>query len=60
MELADYVLEAFDPDEIPVGGRLVDSGADAVEALLADGIESAMNRFNGLSALDSSETRSET
>ena len=27
--LADYVLEAFDPEEVPVSERLVQSGADA-------------------------------
>jgi PTH1 family peptidyl-tRNA hydrolase len=60
MELADYVLEAFDPDEIPVSERLVQTGADAVEALLADGIESAMNRFNGLSVAGSTAEGADT
>jgi len=60
MELADYVLEAFDPEEVPVSERLVQTGADAVETLLSEGIESAMNRFNGLSVLESNEASTET
>ena len=49
-ELADYVLADFDPEERPVVERLVVLGADAVEAVLAEGMESARGRFHGLRA----------
>jgi PTH1 family peptidyl-tRNA hydrolase len=51
-DLADYVLEAFEADEVSIAERLVQAGADAVETLLGEGIETAMNRFNGLSVAD--------
>ena len=46
-ELADYVLEPFAEDEEPIVEALVTLGADAVGAVLDDGMELAMNRFNG-------------
>ena len=52
--LADYVLEDFDPEELPLVDRLIDLAADAVYAALADGIPDAMNRFNGRSVEDGS------
>jgi len=45
--LEDYVLEPFDDDERARADELVELGADAVEAILADGLARAMNRFNG-------------
>jgi PTH1 family peptidyl-tRNA hydrolase len=45
-ELADYVLQPFEPDEEPVAAGLVVLGADAVEAVLRDGLEAAMNAYN--------------
>jgi PTH1 family peptidyl-tRNA hydrolase len=42
--VADYVLSAFDADEDV--GELVTRSADAVEALLAEGLVSAQQRFN--------------
>jgi PTH1 family peptidyl-tRNA hydrolase len=53
-ELADYVLAEFEADEEPVAEALVALGADAVEAVLQDGIPEAMNRFNGRTALKES------
>jgi PTH1 family peptidyl-tRNA hydrolase len=47
-DLADYVLENFTADELPVAEALADLAAEAVENVLADGLEAAMNRFNGL------------
>lgn len=49
-ELADYVLDEFEPEEVPVAEALVSLGADAVEVLLRDGLETAMRSFNGKSA----------
>jgi len=46
-ELAEYVLEPFAEDEKPTVEALVQLGADAVEVILASGMELAMNRFNG-------------
>jgi peptidyl-tRNA hydrolase, PTH1 family len=42
--VADYVLSPFAPDEDPV--ELVARSADAVEALLTDGLEATQQRFN--------------
>lgn len=46
-ELADYVLDAFAEDERPTAQALAAAGADAVEAVLREGIASAMNLWNG-------------
>lgn len=48
-DLADYVLEPFEAQERAVADRLVELGADAVEAILRDGPLAAMGRFNGCS-----------
>ena len=45
---ADFVLEDFLPEEEEAVRALVARGADAVEALLEEGLEAAMNRFNGM------------
>ena len=49
-DLADYVLRPFAPEEIPVVAPMIELGAEAVDAVLAQGIEAAMNAFNGRSA----------
>jgi len=46
MDLAEYVLREFDPEERGRVPDLVSLGADAVVCVVDDGIESAMNRFN--------------
>jgi PTH1 family peptidyl-tRNA hydrolase len=51
-ELADYVLERFEPEEQPIVDDLVELGADAVEVSLEQGLQAAMNRFNGQSVVD--------
>lgn len=43
---ADYVLRDFSAAERKELGYLVDRAADAVEALLSDGLEAAQNAFN--------------
>jgi PTH1 family peptidyl-tRNA hydrolase len=48
-DLADYVLAPFHPDERPVLATMVDLAADAVEAVLKDGVEAAQRVFNGVS-----------
>ena len=47
MDPADYVLQNFTPDEEAVFGPLRERAAGAIESWLSDGIEVAMNRFNG-------------
>ena len=46
MDLADWVLSGFSPDERPTMRDAVPRAADAVEAVLTLGLEEAMNRFN--------------
>lgn len=46
-DLADYVLDGFLPDERPVVATMVELGADAVEAVLRDGVETAQRSYNG-------------
>jgi PTH1 family peptidyl-tRNA hydrolase len=45
---AGHVLATFGPDERDLATEMVAVGADAVEAWLRDGIDEAMNVFNGL------------
>jgi PTH1 family peptidyl-tRNA hydrolase len=45
---ADYVLKRFSAVEGKELDFVVDLAADATEALLADGLESAQNRFHAL------------
>jgi len=46
-ELADYVLSDFALAERELADALVELAADAVECVLEEGLETAMNRFNG-------------
>jgi peptidyl-tRNA hydrolase, PTH1 family len=45
-DLAEYVLSDFPPEEVLVVQEAVGAAADAVESLLREGAEVAMNRFN--------------
>lgn len=45
-DLADYVLSAFDPDEIETIRAATLRAADAAEMFVAEGIERVMNTFN--------------
>jgi PTH1 family peptidyl-tRNA hydrolase len=45
-ELADYVLSEFPQEDVLVVQEMVGTAADAVECLLEEGTEAAMNRFN--------------
>jgi len=47
-DLADYVLEPFLEEERATAAALVELATQAVEAWLRDGLDSAMNRFNGV------------
>jgi PTH1 family peptidyl-tRNA hydrolase len=43
---ADYVLEPFSDDERPVVDEVIDRAADAALTFVAEGVVTAMNRFN--------------
>jgi PTH1 family peptidyl-tRNA hydrolase len=45
-EIVDYVLGDFPPEEADIIQTSVISVAEAVECILTDGLEAAMNRFN--------------
>jgi PTH1 family peptidyl-tRNA hydrolase len=45
-EIVDYVLGDFPPDEEDIIKTAVANVAEAVECILTDGLEAAMNRFN--------------
>lgn len=46
VDVADYVLEPMTPDELQEFEEPIQRASDAVECIIADGIEGAMNRFN--------------
>ena len=46
-EVVDFVLSPFGADELEVVEEVVARAADACEVWLTDGIEAAMNQFNG-------------
>ena len=46
-EITDYVLDRFEKAEAAVMEKVLDRAADQAECWVADGIEMAMNRFNG-------------
>jgi PTH1 family peptidyl-tRNA hydrolase len=47
-ETVDHVLSTFGRDEEELADEAIATAADAVERWLAEGIEAAMNAFNGL------------
>jgi peptidyl-tRNA hydrolase, PTH1 family len=47
-EAASHVLATFRPDERELATEMVALGADAAERWLRDGIDEAMNAFNGI------------
>ncbi|MFA7424089.1 MAG: aminoacyl-tRNA hydrolase [Desulfosarcinaceae bacterium] len=46
IEVVDYVLGVFEPDEARALDALIDNACEAVRTVLTDGIRTAMNRFN--------------
>jgi PTH1 family peptidyl-tRNA hydrolase len=60
-DLAEYVLDSFPREDAKVVEEVVSRAADAVECILREGAEAAMNRFNGPPpACDTSGGRTET
>jgi peptidyl-tRNA hydrolase, PTH1 family len=47
-EITDHVLGKFDPGEVELMEKALDRAASQMECWLDDGIENAMNRFNGV------------
>ena len=47
---ARYVLSQLKKAQLDDVDRMLDQAADAVEVILADGVQAAMNRFNGKEA----------
>lgn len=46
MDLADFVLSKFKADEIKLMQEVISKAASAIECMIGEGVESAMNRFN--------------
>lgn len=46
-ELADYVLGRFGADEAAAAARCIERAAEAAAIMVSEGVEAAMNRFNG-------------
>ncbi len=46
-DLADYVLGHYSTEERKLMDRARKDGAEAVRSIMADGVEAAMNKFNG-------------
>lgn len=45
-DMAEYVLSPFPPEDVLVVQEMVGQACDAVECLVREGVEAAMNRFN--------------
>jgi PTH1 family peptidyl-tRNA hydrolase len=45
-QMVEYVLSRFSPQEQPIIDEALQRAADAVEAIIAEGVQAAMNRFN--------------
>ena len=46
MDLADYVLGRFDNDDEKIAAPAVEKACDAVEVMLSEGLDRAMNKYN--------------
>ena len=47
MDPADYVLQDFSKADLPLLSEILDRAADAVLAFVTEGLNAAMNKFNG-------------
>jgi PTH1 family peptidyl-tRNA hydrolase len=54
-EPVDHVLATFKPGEKTLASEAIGTGADAAERWLREGIEAAMNEFNGLDLAEAPE-----
>lgn len=55
MDLADYVLGHFSKDEMPLMEQSFKDGAAAVVTMMNEGVDAAMNQFNGAARGESKE-----
>jgi PTH1 family peptidyl-tRNA hydrolase len=46
-DLADFVLSRFSKEQIPILEKAIIKAADAAREIMSNGVESAMNKFNG-------------
>lgn len=60
MDLADYVLGHFPADELPIIRGAIKDGADAVEMILEEGIQPAMNRFNKIKGKENAKDKTDS
>ena len=58
-DLADYVLGRFSPQERELVDQAIIQAADAVEMILSEGIEAAMNHYNGAAKKKKAKTQEE-
>lgn len=56
MDLADYVLGHFSKGEQQMMEQAYQDGAAAAAAMMAEGIDNAMNRYNGLARMEKQKT----
>lgn len=54
MDLADYVLGHFSPDDLPKMEDAYRDGGEAAVTLMTKGLDAAMNHFNGAARKDNS------
>jgi PTH1 family peptidyl-tRNA hydrolase len=47
MDPADYVLQDFSRDEMKALSEILDRASDAALSFVVDGLDNAMNKFNG-------------
>ena len=47
MDVADYVFQDFSKDEMKELSSILDRAADAVLTFVTDGLDKAMNKYNG-------------
>lgn len=47
-DLADFVLSRFTKSQIPILEQAIVNASDAVSEIIINGVESAMNKFNGI------------
>ncbi|MBR4720852.1 MAG: aminoacyl-tRNA hydrolase [Clostridia bacterium] len=47
-DLADFVLSRFTKSQIPIFEQAIINASDAVSEIIKNGVESAMNKFNGI------------
>jgi peptidyl-tRNA hydrolase, PTH1 family len=58
-EMERFVLERFRPEERPVYAAMQERAVEALECCQAEGIEVAMNRYNGVSSSGTKENEKE-